>query len=256
MVEDSTKAARNDTIKLFWTIYRQATKLRISGNTDLAIDRYEKALQFNPDHEDALYYLGGLYLEQGKYIKAQDKWLKLEKINPQRSRIHFRLGNLYLNPSVPKLLDIDKAEKEFELTVDLNREDSEPILQLGSVQLIRGNLESAQKQLKDVIQSNFKSVPGYFLLGFTYWKQNKQKAALESFTSAAKYSKPHAVKTKVVGEGDTKSGKVLKQSIGQRYFDSSLADLDTLNPSDYFSIMNYRYRKLDSLIVSLRSADN
>ena len=47
----------------FWELYREATDHRVAGRTREAASTYESALELKDDHEDALYYLGNMYVE-------------------------------------------------------------------------------------------------------------------------------------------------------------------------------------------------
>ena len=73
---DSLTLIKNRDIQTFWTTYRQATKDRFDGLWQEAINGYIAALEINNTHEDALYYLGNMYLELSEYPKAEETWKK------------------------------------------------------------------------------------------------------------------------------------------------------------------------------------
>ena len=76
-------------VRQFWIHYRRATDLRIGGQTAQSLAEYERALEFDPDHEDALYYRGNVALERG----------------PHSARAHGQLGALYASglPGAPSI---------------------------------------------------------------------------------------------------------------------------------------------------------
>ncbi|MCH8327493.1 MAG: tetratricopeptide repeat protein, partial [Candidatus Marinimicrobia bacterium] len=96
----------------FWEAYRQATKHRVAGNAQAAIADYQKALALRNNHEDALYYLGNMYVDQGYFTRAESVWVRLAGINPYSPRVHAQLGKLYLIPDA--LLDPEAAEREVQ----------------------------------------------------------------------------------------------------------------------------------------------
>jgi predicted Zn-dependent protease len=53
--------------------------LRKTGNTDRALDYYNRALALQPDHRGANEYLGELYLELKQPAKAQERLAVLQK---------------------------------------------------------------------------------------------------------------------------------------------------------------------------------
>lgn len=54
--------------------------LRNSGNLDLALQHYDKALALNPKHRGAREYLGELYLMQNNLAKAEEQRAALDNL--------------------------------------------------------------------------------------------------------------------------------------------------------------------------------
>ena len=92
-------------VRQFWIHYRRATDLRIVVQTAQSLAEYERALEFDPDHEDALYYRGNVALERGQFEKAQQSWRHLLNVNPHSARAHGQLGALYASglPGAPSI---------------------------------------------------------------------------------------------------------------------------------------------------------
>ena len=57
--------------------------LRKTGDMKNALTYYQKALEFDPDHKDALEYMGELYVEIGDIAKARENLARLAQICPE-----------------------------------------------------------------------------------------------------------------------------------------------------------------------------
>src|SRR5674476_894615 len=57
-----TEVVKSDSKQTFWIYYNRATEYRLQGKEDSSIIAYQEALKLNPNHEDALYYIGNCLL--------------------------------------------------------------------------------------------------------------------------------------------------------------------------------------------------
>ncbi len=242
-------------IRDFWQYYRQATQYRIAGDWQNAASDYKKALQINDRHEDALYYLGNMHFVTGKYHEAEKNWKQLLETNPKNTRAHFRLGYLYLSHDLEAFFDISKAETEFQKTLELNKEETAPLLYLGQIFLLRGQDNEAKKYFSDVIRSNFKSVEAHLLLGYIYWKEGDTDDAYMLFSNAIEYSKQQKPKKNdVIGEGDTKAGISYINTADHSIFYTFLQKLAMLEGNR--TEMNAEYRKLKTFLAQINQNIN
>lgn len=254
-VSSMTIAEKNKTQR-FWEIYRKAGKQRLADNLGEAYESYQRALELNSDHENALYYFGSISFALDKFREAEKAWKRLLRVNPTNARAHYQLGDLYLNFKLEEFFDIDKAEAEYRSALKINKEESRPHLRLGHVALINGDLQLAGQHLDDVIGSHFKSVEAYFLKGYVAWREGNFGEALTMLTNAKKHSKPLQPVQGVLGEGDTKPGGLLEQqklsrrrSMFYPYF-SDISELDESQISR--GILDERYRKLTAFLQEIR----
>lgn len=247
--------SEKEKIREFWQHYRQGTQHRLAGKIHLAAEEYRQALQLDDRHEDALYYLGNMYLELDEFDQAKTAWQRLIQINSSSTRAHFQLGDLYLCFEQEKFFNIDAAEAEYLRAMDINKEETAPLLRLGEVALIRGDLTESQSYLENVIGSNYKNVEAHFLLGFIDWKQGRRQKALTLLNKAKKYSRPERSSPKFTGEGDTKTGRglVLPESSKQLNpfypFFQALAELDTTSSLNQ---MENQYRNLSDFLGKIQ----
>jgi tetratricopeptide (TPR) repeat protein len=242
-------------IQQFWQFYRQATQYRLSGKMADAAKAYGKALKFNEMHEDALYYLGNVYLELGEVENAEKIWKRLIEINPNSARAHFQLGDLYISLEDEKVFNIDAAKTEYLRAHEINKEETGSTLRLGYVALLRGDLLEAKRYFNAVIGSNYKSVEAYFLNGYVAWKRGNPKSALTLFKTAGKYLHPELPVQGVLGEGDTKKGlsfSLSDSSKHQNLFDNFIRDLSKLDKISISQQMDNLYEKLDVFLKEIR----
>ena len=242
-------------IQQFWTLYRKATDYRIAGNIEEANEHYQAALELNDNHEDTWYYLAASYRALRKLDKAEDAWKRLSEINPGSARAHLQLGGLYVDfPKEALFFNPENARKHFQRALEINQEETGPLLRLGHVALLKGNLSDAKQYFDAVTASNFRSVEAYFLNGYLAWKSGDSETALLLMEDAVTHSRPMKPVEGVLGEGDTKTGSILGQSGRAKrksLFEDYLEDLSELGEPDRRE-MEARFRQLDVFLTRLR----
>ncbi|MFQ5889198.1 MAG: FG-GAP-like repeat-containing protein [Gemmatimonadota bacterium] len=238
----------------FWELYRQATRHRVAGETRAAAANYARALELNETHQDALYYLGNMYFELGEFAKAEQSWLRLVEVDPNSSRGHSQLGVLYSCFEEERYADIERAEAEFRRALEINREETGPLLHLGQLAAIRGDLSSAREQLDAVTRSNFRSVTAHYLKGYLAWKEDRLGEAEQLFATAVRYAQPAPPLHGVRGEGDTRSGfrPLLSQRTSCRSIEEQAERLSGVRPDELLPRMDESYRELDALLARVR----
>ena len=252
---DVKTLAEKERVLRFWEIYRAATDQRLAGRTKEAAESYRNALALNDKHEDALYYLGNMCVELGDYKTAEAAWQRLAQANPHSARAHLQLGNLYLNFDQKEFFNLDRAEEEFQQALLINQEETGPVLRLGHVALLRGDLPRAKKYFDAVIATNFKSVEAHFLNGYVAWKIGNALTAETMFQEAIKFSQADKPVQGVLSEGDTKSGRAhtlpetpKRQALFEPYF----GDLAELEEASVPQQMPARYGKMEALLNQMR----
>ena len=234
----------------FWRVYREATAHRVARRTQLAADAYARALEINPDHEDALYYAGSMRLDLGDFAGAVGAWQRLLSVSASSARTHSQLGALYLclEPGAP--LQLDSAEEHLRRAHELNKEENGPVMRLGVVALARGDLAAARRHFATVLATHAGNAPAHFYMGYIAWKENNPGAAREEFakTAATEVAPPAGG---VAGEGDTKRREGPPLAVASRC-DHRRALLARPRLVDQEQDMTSRYRELDRLLTSAR----
>ncbi len=246
---DTIDMAGRELIQQFWRLYRSATQHRTGGNTRQAAVEYRQALDLNPEHEDALYYLGSMHFELGEFREAEQAWLRLTRVAPTGSRGFSRLGSLYFCFEQDQYFDLTQAQRSFERALAINSEETGPLLHLGQIALVRGDNDQAAEYLDAVTATNFRSVPAYFFKGYIAWHAGDAAAAEELFRQAAQHQGPAQPVEGVLSEGDTRSGKAILAESGQcRAFQSHAENLPSPEDPNLRRVMNERYRMLDTFL--------
>lgn len=81
-----------------------ARKLAQIGDMTGALSLFNRILETQPSHTEALFGLGGVYFKQGEHRKAIEQWLKLKVIDPNYPNLENWIGQAKqkLPPSPPR----------------------------------------------------------------------------------------------------------------------------------------------------------
>lgn len=227
----------------FWKYYDRATDYRMKGQPRKASEFYGRALELDTTHQNTLYYLGNMQMVLGRHRTARKHWKRLIRVNPASARGHSQLGYLFScrekdNP----LYNPDSSIVHFKKALELNREETGPLLQLAKIDLLVGNYDAAKTKLEDVIASNFKSAEALFLKGYLAWKNGNSGDATEFLKKSVSLVNNETSAPANVGEGETESGSspMLTSSIGcdlyARFIYQLINQVDTsnLSPEDTY----------------------
>ena len=238
----------------FWELYREATGHRVAGRTREAATAYESALDLKDDHEGALYYLGNMYMDLGEHASAEEAWRRLLQVSRSSAKAHSRLGDLHSCPELDEFFDLDAAEAEFRLALDINREDVGPLLQLGQIALLRGEVAKALDYFETVIGSNDSSVDAHFFKGYMAWKGGETQRAHDSFARAVSLARPAEPADGMSREGDTRAGSspLVASSSRCRGLRAHTDDLRTVEDSTAAGEAESSYRRLDGYLDEVR----
>jgi superkiller protein 3 len=118
--------------------FDKGNKEQKRGNSQAALERYQKALRIDAHFYPALNNMGTLFEQQGKHAQAKEAFLKAVEINPDD-------GQAYIN--------------------------------LGHVLYEEGQFRSAVDQLNQGLQRSPQSAVGNFFLGSAYFKLHEAERA-------------------------------------------------------------------------------
>ncbi|MFQ5568752.1 MAG: tetratricopeptide repeat protein [Rhodothermales bacterium] len=266
---DTLTSARKENVRRFWATYRRATDHRMDGRMEAAADAYREALTLNEAHEDALYYLGNVLLELGHFENARQAWERLVHLNPTSARGHAQLGNVHFCPEQEALFDLEAAEAAFARALEINKEETGPLLRLGQVTLVQGDLSKAQDFFDAVTGSNHRSVDAFYLKGYIAWKRGATRQASTLLAQAVRLTQPETPPEGVPGEGvpgegvpgegvpgegDTKAGAQPMTASTSRcqVFQPFIEEVTLVPPTELASDLDRWYQKLDAYLQQLR----
>jgi tetratricopeptide (TPR) repeat protein len=179
-------------------------KLGKEGKFQEAIEYFEKAIELEPGHDKAYYYMGAAYEKLENYEKAIECYEKAVNINPKSVKSLSRIGLCYekldeiqkaieayervikVDPKLnnawyniginyKKLNKSDKAMEYFEKSVELNPHDVEAWGHIVAFYLDKNDYEKAIEVCERAGNE------GYFALGTIYGKKGDFKKELECY---------------------------------------------------------------------------
>jgi tetratricopeptide (TPR) repeat protein len=140
-----------------------------------ALATLESILAFEPDEPTALDLMGAIYAGQGERIRAEEVWLKVREIDPERVNI---LNNLALLAEENE--DLEKAENYHQQATDLNSNWWGSYYHYGSFCRRRERLEEAAIWLAKAVELNPTHSQSYQNLGLTQIQLGRYSEAQES----------------------------------------------------------------------------
>jgi tetratricopeptide (TPR) repeat protein len=175
--------------------------MKKDGDLPRAGELFEKALAFNPRHEDSRYYLAHCLAAQGDLAGAVAQLEELVRINPQSHRGHLQLGKLRALAATSRA-DLEAAEEALQRAAALNPEETGALQVLGEIALLRSDLDAAASRLEAVSRTNPRAVGALFLRGYIAWKRGEQEEARRLLKGAQKARGPDWKPQGAVAEGD------------------------------------------------------
>ena len=177
---------------------RKATGYYQEGLANMETDRqqafvsFQKAVQLNPRHRDAHYYLAHLYTLQGKYAQAEEELREVLKIDPDYSEGHNYLGQVM--EAKGQWRDA-VSEYRTALRNPLYATPDIALYRLGRALAHEGEYEAAMTSLEDAIRVTPPSQPPaplYLELGRVYAKLGYNTKAREALSEVTKLEKGSA----------------------------------------------------------------
>lgn len=152
--------------------------------TDLAINSFSQCIKLNPEHYEAMFARGSLYISRQDYGKAMTDLDEVCTKNDKTKGVHTSLGLVYffLEDYVQSISHFDEA-----LIQDSNNIDA---LYLGGCTFLKCNmLNKALEYFDKVINLDPKHMDAYLKKGYTLSLEKRYSEALSCFAECLKYVK-------------------------------------------------------------------
>lgn len=144
-----------------------------------AIDIYEEIVNFHPDYEDGIYWLGFLYEEQDRRAEAVEVWEKLLALNPNHSNGLNSLAFIYAEEDK----NLIEAERMVQLALEQHPDSVAYRDTLGWVYFKQNRLAEAKAIIEEIV-NNFQDPVILDHLGDIYSKQGDFKKAIQQWEKA------------------------------------------------------------------------
>jgi tetratricopeptide (TPR) repeat protein len=190
----------------------------------------------------------------GRPAEAERAWRRLVEVDPSNARGHAQLGVLYSCVGEPAFLDLERAAAEFERSLEINREETGPLLHLGEIALLQGDLAQARSWFDKVVGSNFSSVEALFYQGYLAWRAGASDRAARLLGTAAGHARPVEPPKGVPGEGDTRTGRgpMVSDPARCRPMRAAAGGLAALDPDTVTRRVGPIYREFDAVLEDAR----
>ena len=125
--------------------------------------------------ERTLSLANNLY-RRGFYDSAMDYYEEILTMSPDLIDGHLGRGTILL-----KRNKMDQAKSEFQTILKLNPDNHAALKGMAQINLLKGNISTAEELLNKVISANYIDEDLYYILGQVYEKQGKLQEALNAY---------------------------------------------------------------------------
>jgi tetratricopeptide (TPR) repeat protein len=146
------------------------------GGKDEAMRFYTKAVQMQPDHEQALYNLANLYQDAGNYKIAMELYERLVHFHPKNVLGYLNMGIIF-----NALGDQQSARQFYLKVIDLDPDNGDAYFNLGYLSESQGELSEAVNYYEKAVEIAPKNAESYYNLGNVYASLGQNGEAIASY---------------------------------------------------------------------------
>lgn len=152
-----------------------AAELR-RGNKSAALGYFSRALELEPDFEEAMNNIIFLYVKDKEYEGALAQVDQFMKKSSRQDMLHIFKGKIHIFQQ-----DFARAEKEFRTAIEINPHNYGAYTQLGQLNLALGNLDQSVKEMDQLIEKNDRFAPAFFMKAIYLNLQGDISGALPNY---------------------------------------------------------------------------
>ncbi len=169
----SVELDREETIR---KAFAMANSYYQSGHIKLAANVYDKILEINPEHPDALHMAGVVALKNGKYDLAANFIKSAIRIAPEKAAYHISFGSVLLN-----LKRRDEAVSSYKNALARNLDNADLLNNLGNSFKSLGEPDKAASCYRNAVKIKPDYAEVYYNLGLLLAEQGKPEEAVVNF---------------------------------------------------------------------------
>jgi tetratricopeptide (TPR) repeat protein len=162
---------------------QRASQLFLEGKYEEALDKYQAAVEANPEEVTNHYNLGITYMALNLNDKAIEAFKKTIELDPDNFLALKFLGQLY-----SKTNNYQEAENYFSHATRLSEKDPELFYNLGVMRINTANYSAAIEAFQKAIACDVDYIDAYYQLGLLYINQNQPDEATSVFEIFLKIS--------------------------------------------------------------------
>ncbi len=162
-----------------------AIRLHQDGHFEEANTIYDKVLETNPQHPDALHFLGVLSHQQGMSDKAIYLIRNAISVNPKHPDFHNNLGNILKETGKSA-----EAAVAYQACIEIDPDNANALCNLGAVLKDEKRYKEALTSLERAIELAPKHSQAYHNLGNVYKKLERYDEAIAAYRESVELIKP------------------------------------------------------------------
>jgi tetratricopeptide (TPR) repeat protein len=169
----------NEPMKIPLAYYNRGIAFDRAGQSDKAIEDYDKAIALNPSHFEAYNNRGMVFKKIGQLNKAIEDFGSAIAVNPVYYQAYYNRALVF-----EQMNQFDRAIENYDRTLALNPSYSEAYNNRGIVFDKMGQYDKAMEDYDKAIALNPSHFEAYYNLGIVYGKAALFDKAVEAFNRA------------------------------------------------------------------------
>ena len=154
---------------------------RVTGESEKAIEHYNRAISFNGNYHQAYYSLGTILLSNGDLENAKIALKSAIRLDSKYAKAYGTLGTIE-----QELGNIYYAIEYFLHSIEINSQSYKIHYRLSSAYNIQKQYKDAKKSAKECLNIKRNYAPAYFELGISEMALGNKVAATDAFEKAKK----------------------------------------------------------------------
>jgi tetratricopeptide (TPR) repeat protein len=197
------------------------------GKTQEAMENYRKALEINPQYEDAYNNMGYALAALKRYPEAIAHYRAALKFKPNHTEVHNNLGN-----ALADLGQVDEAVEEYKIVLKENPEHADAHNNLGIALAMKGQFDQATAHFAAAIKYKKNYASAHSNLGNALAVQHKLPEAIREYQECLRLNPNDAQAHNNIGNALAELGN-MNEAI--QHYQRAL-ELNKDNPEAHFNL--------------------